>query len=196
MKDPGWDTAAALGLDIVGAAVPFVTGLGQARHLTGIANRADNIPIPTGTTPRTAGTLKHTEAERLVNLKLPNLNTEVSYLGGISDVTRGTKGSVRLDVVEGLLKNPTEVFDFKFGKAGLSKSRIDNIYGALPVGSQNIPITEIRPGALPTRVNGLGAAYNLSQDIGGLFGGDSASGGFVLYPSKPNINMMQSVYAK
>lgn len=33
--------------------------------------------------------------------------------------------------------------------------------------------------------------------IGGQLGqADSASGGFVLYPSKPNTNMLRSVYAK
>ncbi len=28
------------------------------------------------------------------------------------------------------------------------------------------------------------------------FGGSSAGGGFVLYPNKPNTNMMQQVYSK
>ena len=106
-------------------------------------------------------------------------------------MNRGTKGSIRLDVVDGPLNNPTQVFDFKFGQSGLSESRIDNIYSQ--VGSSNFPVTEIRPGALPTRTSGLGAAYNLSQDISGSY---SAGGGFVLYPSKPNTNMMQAVYSK
>ncbi|MDY6868571.1 MAG: RHS repeat-associated core domain-containing protein, partial [Chloroflexota bacterium] len=192
VKNPGWDTAAALGLDIVGAAVPFVTGLGQARHLTSIANRADNIPLPVGTRPNVAGTFKHSEAERIVNLEMPNLNTEVSYLGGIADVPRNTPGSVRLDVVSGALENPTQVFDFKFGQSGLINSRIDNIYSQ--VGSSSFPITEIRPGALPARTSGLGAAYNLGNDMFGDSG--YAGGGFVLYPSKPNTNMMKSVYLK
>lgn len=89
-------------------------------------------------------------------------------------------------------ENPTQVFDFKFGQSGLTNSRIDNIYSQ--VGSSNFPITEIRPGSLPTRTSGLGAAYNLGNDIFGDNG--YAGGGFVLYPSKPNTNMMQSVYLK
>lgn len=193
-QNPGWDTAAALGLDVVGAAIPFVTGLGQVRHLTDIANRADAAIDATHLTPQVARTLKHTQAELMVKAELPNLNTEISYLGG-ELANRGTKGSVRLDVVDGPLSNPTQVFDFKFGNAGLSNSRIDNIY--TQVGSSNFPVSEIRPGSLPIYTNGLGAAYNLSQDIGGLFGsGNTAGGGFVIYPSKPNTNMLQSVYTK
>lgn len=32
--------------------------------------------------------------------------------------------------------------------------------------------------------------------LGGILSGGAANGGFVLYPSKPNINMLNSVYAK
>lgn len=107
---------------------------------------------------------------------------------------RGTPGSVRLDVVEGPLGNPSAIYDFKFGEAGLSQGRISDIQTAV---GRNAPVIEIRPGALPSRANGLGAAYNLSQDIGSFFGGgDSANGGFLLYPNKSNTNMTQSVYAK
>jgi hypothetical protein len=43
--------------------------------------------------------------------------------------------------------------------------------------------------------NGLGSGLGtLSVDLMGF--GNAASGGYVLYPSKPNNNMVQSVYRK
>lgn len=46
-RNLSWDTAAALDLDVVGAAVPFATGLGAAylteRQLVDIANQVSNV---------------------------------------------------------------------------------------------------------------------------------------------------------
>lgn len=72
-----------------------------------------------------------------------NLSTEVSYLNG-RVVPYGTRGAVRLDVVEGPLNAPTAVFDFKTGSATLSPARINQIRGHLPGGGSNVPILEIR----------------------------------------------------
>jgi RHS repeat-associated protein len=198
VKNPGWDTAAALGLDVVGAAVPFVTGLGQAyrteKYLTEVANYADKLVIPTGTSAKVAGTLKHSEAARIIDTGSSGLLSEISFKGG-SEVSYGTRGSVRLDALSGTPENITRWYDFKFGDSGLNSSRIGQIQTNIP-GGASVPFTEIRPGVLPTSpssYSGLGAAYNLGTD---LFGGSSAAGGYVLYPNKPNTNMMQSVYSK
>ena len=88
------------------------------------------------------GTKIHTEfAERVKNtLDLP---TEVSYKGGIV-VKRGTKGSIRVDVVKGNPEKPTAIFDLKTGKAKLTKRRIKQIRKHLPEGYKDIPIKEIR----------------------------------------------------
>jgi RHS repeat-associated protein len=70
------------------------------------------------------GTRAHAAFERQVNtLGRADLTTEVSYLSG-RIVPRGTPGSVRLDVVEGPLTNPTSVFDLKTGGAVLTSSRV------------------------------------------------------------------------
>lgn len=90
------------------------------------------------------GTLAHTAFRNEVEaLGLKNLSTEVSYLNG-KVVSYGTKGSVRLDVVEGPLLNPTAVFDFKTGGASLSATRIQQIQSHLPLSAKNIPIIEVR----------------------------------------------------
>ena len=72
-----------------------------------------------------------------------NLSTEVSYLNG-RVVPYGTRGSVRLDVVEGPLNAPTAIYDFKMGSAALSPARINQIRGHFPGGGSNVPVLEIR----------------------------------------------------
>jgi hypothetical protein len=90
------------------------------------------------------GTKAHTVFEEEVKaLGRNDLSTEVSYLNG-KEVARGTKGSVRLDVVEGPKDNPTAVYDFKTGGAELTPQRVQEIRGHLPPSAQNIPITEVR----------------------------------------------------
>ena len=53
-------------------------------------------------------------------------------------------GSIRLDVIEGPLTNPTHVWDYEFGNATLSQSRITQIQNGIPNGA-NIPVLEIKP---------------------------------------------------
>ena len=111
-----------------------------AQILQRLANEAD-AAVP-GTGP-VAGTLKHSAFKSLVDdLGRNDLHTEVTYLNG-RVVTYGTRGAVRLDVVEGQLSMPTAVYDLKTGSASLSASRIRQIQGHLP--SASIPIHEIRP---------------------------------------------------
>jgi len=72
-----------------------------------------------------------------------NLNTEVSYMNG-NLVRRGTKGSVRLDVVEGDPWSPTAVYDLKTGTAKLTPQRVQQIQQHVPGGS-GVPVKELRP---------------------------------------------------
>ncbi len=73
-----------------------------------------------------------------------DLSSEVSYLNG-RVVPYATRGSVRLDVVEGSLNSPTAIYDLKTGSASLSPDRIAQIRANLPAGFQNIPVLEVRP---------------------------------------------------
>ncbi|MDL2218405.1 hypothetical protein LJC27_07065, partial [Christensenellaceae bacterium OttesenSCG-928-M15] len=112
------------------------------QKLEKIAKQADQNVAGSGTVP---GTLKHSDFAKQVNsLKDSNLKTEVSYLNG-QVVKYGTKGSVRLDVVEyGSKGEIISVYDLKTGTAGLTQSRITEIQSHIPNGSQ-VPVVEIRP---------------------------------------------------
>jgi len=84
-----------------------------------------------GTVP---GTLKHSEfAKQVKGLNNPLLQAEVTYKNG-QLVPYGTKGGVRLDVVEynvdGTIK---AVYDLKTGKAGLTTSRIQESLIICPI---------------------------------------------------------------
>ena len=98
-----------------------------------------------------AGTRQHSYAETLLNRyqrRFPDrgLTTEVRYIRGRPwQSGQGVRGSVRLDVVEGNLRNPTAIYDYKFGTARLPQSRIDQIRRVggfspdVPVIGVNIP---------------------------------------------------------
>lgn len=63
------------------------------------------------------------------------------------------------------------------------------------------PITEEKGAVLLNSALGLGdSAYNSYTSTldawGSSFNSSSAAGGYVIYPNKPNTNMMQSVYHK
>ncbi len=75
----------------------------------------------------------------------PNLSTEISYLNG-EVVTRGTAGSVRVDVVEGPIKAPTAIYDLKTGSAELTLARVQQLQTHVP-GGKNLPVIEVRGGA-------------------------------------------------
>lgn len=91
------------------------------------------------------GTRVHSEFERQVlALGRSDLHPEVSYLHG-QVVTRGAKGSVRLDVVVGSPSSPTAIYDLKTGTQGLTPARIREIQSHLPSGFQDIPVLEVRP---------------------------------------------------
>lgn len=92
------------------------------------------------------GTRVHTAFEDEVGaLDRDNLRTEVSFKNG-AEVRRGTRGSVRMDVIEvDASGNVLAVYDLKTGSAVLTSARIARIRSHLPPCSANVPIKEIRP---------------------------------------------------
>jgi RHS repeat-associated protein len=95
------------------------------------------------------GTRAHAVFRRMVDaLNNAALSTEVSYQNG-QVVKYGTKGSVRVDVVEGSPVSPTAIYDFKTGRAKLTPRRIEQIRSHLPNGGKRsdgsaVPAQEIR----------------------------------------------------
>lgn len=71
------------------------------------------------------------------------LSSETRYIGGSPWEFGTTKGSIRLDVVEGPLANPIQVWDYKFGGATLLPSRIQQIRTG--TSSPKLPVWEIKP---------------------------------------------------
>jgi len=111
--------------------------------LSGLASKAQST-MGEGTGP-VYGTKVHSAFASEINaLGRSDLSTEVSYLNG-EVVPYATRGSVRLDVVEGNPLSPTAVYDLKTGSAALTPARIAQIQANLPAGYQNIPVLEIRP---------------------------------------------------
>jgi RHS repeat-associated protein len=98
-----------------------------------------------------AGTLKHGYADRLLTRyqqRFGNrgLSTEVRYINGApwQQGIDPLRGSIRLDVVEGPLNNPTCVWDYKFGSAQLTPARIKRIRTGAGLGP-NVPVNPIFP---------------------------------------------------
>ncbi len=98
-----------------------------------IATRAEAWGARKGlsTTGSVEGTLKHGYADRLLTRYQQmygnrGLSTEVRYANGVPwQAGDPLKGTIRLDVVEGPLTNPSAVFDYKFGNAVLTPTRIN-----------------------------------------------------------------------
>jgi RHS repeat-associated protein len=151
------------GLAIASSAVPKLVGLGSsqgaapatlqrtnAQLVQDIATRADTWAAREGITgtPQQLGIAKHGYAEDLLNRYQQmfgdrGLQTEVSVINrGVVDY--GTAGSVRLDVLEGNVANPTAIYDYKFGTSGLTPGRINQIRTIGGYGP-GVPIIPVRP---------------------------------------------------
>ncbi|MBI5864945.1 MAG: hypothetical protein HZB38_10660 [Planctomycetes bacterium] len=94
------------------------------------------------------GALRHSYCKKLIERYQDRygqigegLQLELSYCDG-DRATYGTRGSVRLDVVEGNPNCPKAVYDFKFGDACLKECRIAEIRR---VTKFECPILEIKP---------------------------------------------------
>jgi RHS repeat-associated protein len=136
------DLASALS-GVAGIATRGAVSATTADVLRSAAGRASSS-VAAGKGP-VYGTKVHTAFQRQVEaLGRQDLFTEIAYKNGF-EVTRGTKGSVRLDVVEGSREAPTAIYDLKTGSAQLTESRINQIRGHLPPGARKIPIQEVRP---------------------------------------------------
>ncbi len=100
--------------------------------------------------PQTVGTKKHGYADKLLKRYQKiygdrGLTPEQRYFGGdVWESGMPLKGSIKLDVVEGPLRSPTAVYDYKFGKAGLTPQRINQIRNGANL-SPKTPIIEVRP---------------------------------------------------
>jgi len=92
----------------------------------------------------------HSHLKRQIdNLHDPNFRAEVSRLKGHEDdVRHGTKGSIRIDVIENAGGGTVCVYDIKTGTSGLSPARMAEIAHAafkhFP-NTQGIIVTEVRP---------------------------------------------------
>jgi hypothetical protein len=162
VSSPWWPMAAEAGIAAkVGA--PFAAegagarGLGASPYTTNgdlvqsIATRADNWGIRQGLgNGPVAGTAKHGYAEKMLTryqdmFGSRGLTPEARYVNNAPWQTGDPlAGSIRLDVVEGPLANPTHVWDYKFGQATLSQSRITQIQNGIPNGA-NVPILMVKP---------------------------------------------------
>jgi hypothetical protein len=116
-----------------------------------IATRADNWGIRNGMgNGPIVGTAKHGYAERLLTryqdiFGSRGLSAEARYVNG-NPWRNGDplSGSIRLDVVEGPLTRRTFVWDYKFGQATLSPSRVTQIQNGIPNGA-NVPVLMVKP---------------------------------------------------
>jgi RHS repeat-associated protein len=134
----------ANGANTVEGSRNFAAAESTTEDLMGAAARAIKAVEP-GPQP-VYGTKVHTEFEQQVIAARPDLedHTEISYYKGMV-VYRGYPGSVRLDVVEGDLKNPTAIYDLKTGGAKLTAARIAKIRSHLPNKGEGVPIVMIKP---------------------------------------------------
>lgn len=156
----GFGLAGAFGgLKVFGRAAEGASlrGLGASPYATNgdlvqsIATRADNWGIRNGLgNGPVAGTLKHGYADEVLTRYQRmfgdrGLTTEARYVGGEPwEPGMTTTGSIRLDVVDGPLDSPTRVWDYKFGQATLSSSRITQIQNGIPNGA-NVPVLMVKP---------------------------------------------------
>jgi hypothetical protein len=114
--------------------------------------------------PTQYGTRIHAMLKNEIDdVKDPNLKAEVSYLKLMEDmkdskefvgsmpaeVSYGTKGSIRIDVLERTDPSRVCVYDIKTGRSGLSPARFNEIrrsvVGAYGPSVKQIIITEVRP---------------------------------------------------
>jgi len=180
----------ALGLDVVGAAVPFVTGAGAAFKA---GTSGDNLArvIPTEAFPTdTLGRL--TDAEVFV--------TRASAIDGLHPNEIAERltipDSVSFKIVQfpvssvDSIKIPTASDKPGFVPGGFTKG------GAPEFTVPNGPFPQVsKITTVSNRAGGLGFGLNVLDQMNRSVG-SQAGGGFVLYPSKPNTNKISSVYSK
>jgi len=191
IKDgPNATNLTALGLDALGAAIPFLTGVGQAFKA---GNSADNLvrAIPTQNFPTT--TLGRpgdpdvfvTTASALDGLHPSQIaeTLTIPNSGSFNIVQFPTSSVSSIKVPQA--SNKPGFIPGGFTQGGAPEFLVPN--GLFPTGSSVSTVSN--------RATGLGFGLNLI-DQSNQFVNSGAAGGFVLYPSKPNTNTLQSVYSK
>ena len=106
---------------------------------------ADDINANTTGKGPVVGTNKHTQFKSQVDsLGNPNLATERTFLNGV-EVNYGTKGGVRVDVIERLPNGTINVYDLKTGSATLTPSRITQIQNSVnPSNPGSVNVIQIK----------------------------------------------------
>ena len=91
------------------------------------------------------GTKKHSLfKKKLEALDLPNIKMEQTYLEGIIQ-EYGTKGAVRVDVIETLKYGSIKIYDLKTGSAKLTEARIKQIQKMInPKNPNSVKVIEIK----------------------------------------------------
>ena len=102
-----------------------------------------------GLSPSQFGTAVHLDIERQINgLKDPTFVAERSLLKG-READYGTRGSIRIDVLETTVPGTVCVYDIKTGRSGLTRDRVKELAGeafaAFLAPPAAIIVTEVRP---------------------------------------------------
>ncbi|MCP4593039.1 MAG: hypothetical protein GY842_20080 [bacterium] len=135
-----------------GRAIPDELVDTQAEFVARIASKTERWAVRRGIagSPGRVGTAKHEYARRLLLRHQAiygqrGLTPEVRYSGG--GIWRSgvpLRGSMQLDVVEGLRTSPTAIYDYKFGTSGLQPRYVRGLIeaGRFP---KDALIVEVRP---------------------------------------------------
>ena len=99
--------------------------------------------------PQQYGTAVHENLKQQIKaLSDPNLIAEESFLKSKAEARYGSKGSVRVDVLENVGNGNVCVYDVKTGESKLDRWRMkeiaENVFRNFP-GTQRIVVSEIRP---------------------------------------------------
>jgi len=127
-----------------GTAGSGAEGAGKTMQQT-LQELADDINANTSGNGPVVGTNKHSQFKAKVDaLGNTNLKTEQTFLNG-QPVLYGTKGGVRVDVIEYHPNGTVTVYDLKTGGATLTQSRITQIQNAInPTNPSSVIVIQIK----------------------------------------------------
>ncbi len=214
IKDgPTLTNVAALGLDVVGALVPYATGFGslargadvatdiatQGRVGEELVSAAIDVPRNIGpgrvTTPGTGpGGFRIPDFDPNITVQTRGTVVEVK------NVTNPLSDTPQLRDLQNTANNdfgvPLEIF------TNSPPGPNSRLTGQADLGNIIFSPIPQQTAQTTTRTNGLGFAINVADQANQAFGGGGdilnpgAGGGFVLYPNRPNLNTSGSVYSK
>jgi hypothetical protein len=123
--------------------LPWVEGTSSTQEI--LQSIADDVNQTISGKGPVVGTKKHSLFKQKVDaLGDPNLATEKTFLNG-KEVSYGTKGGVRVDVIEYNADGTVTVYDLKTGSATLTQSRITQIQIAVnPANSSSVTVIQIK----------------------------------------------------